>query len=250
MFRIDDKVAIVTGSSRGIGAAMAIGLAHAGASVLLVSRGYPKAEILHALEATGQRFAHLSADLGEMSSIMPIVEAALANFGRIDILINNAGIIRRTTFLEHSEADWDMVMSVNLKVPVFLAQACARQMVRQGEGGKIVNVCSVLSFQGGVLVPGYTASKHALAGVTKEMANDLAPHRINVNGIAPGYVKTENTAALQADEQRYNAILARIPQGRWAEPSDLVGAAVFLASSASDYVQGHILTVDGGWLSR
>jgi 2-dehydro-3-deoxy-D-gluconate 5-dehydrogenase len=250
MFRVDGKVAIVTGASRGIGAAMAVGLAQAGAKVLLVSRGAPDDEVNRELEQAGQSFAHVSADLGQMGSIGPVVEAALSRFGRIDILINNAGIIRRTPFLEHSEADWDEVLNINLKVPVFLSQACARQMVKQGEGGKIINICSVLSFQGGIRVPGYTASKHGLAGVTKEMANDLSPYRINVNGIAPGYTRTDNTAALQADEERYNAILARIPLGRWADPADMVGAAVFLASPASDYMQGHILVIDGGWLGR
>ena len=250
MFRLDTKVAIVTGASRGIGAAMAIGLADAGARVLLVSGGKPNADVIEALEKTDQHYAHFAADLSQMSSIEPVVRAAMDTFGRIDILINNAGVILRTTFLDHSEADWDAVMNLNLKVPVFLSQACARQMVKQGEGGKIINICSVLSFQGGILVPGYTAAKHGLAGVTKEMANDLAPLGINVNGIAPGYIRTENNVALQNDPVRYNAILARIPQGRWGEPSDLTGAAVFLASPASDYMQGHILVVDGGWMGR
>ncbi len=250
LFQLDGKVAIVTGASRGIGAAMAVGLAEAGAKVLLISRTPPTPETITALEAAGQPFAHFAADLSEMSSIKPTVEAALEKFGRLDILINNAGIIRRAPALQLTEADWDAVLDTNLKVPFFLAQACARQMVQQGEGGKIINICSLLSFQGGILVPSYVAAKHGLAGITKVLANELAPMNINVNGIAPGYVRTANTQPLQNDEDRYNAILSRIPQGRWGEPSDLIGAAVFLASPASDWMQGHILAVDGGWLSR
>jgi 2-deoxy-D-gluconate 3-dehydrogenase len=244
---LDNKVAIVTGASRGIGAAMAIALAQAGAKVLLVSRSTPGVEIASALTDRSQ---HLSADLSEMSSVAKVVDAALSHFGQIDILINNAGTIRRAPFLDYSENDWDVVLNTNLKVPVFLAQACAREMVKRGQGGKIINICSMLSYQGGILVPGYTAAKHGLAGMTKAMANELAQHNINVNGIAPGYIKTDNTAALQADVPRYNAILGRIPQGRWGEPSDLAGAAIFLASSASNYMNGHILDVDGGWMGR
>ncbi len=250
LFDLSGKVAIVTGGSRGIGAAIAVGLAQVGADVLLVSRAEPQAEVRSALQATGRRSAHCSADLSQMSSIPVIIQAALAQFGRIDILVNNAGIIRRAPFLEHSEADWDDTLMTNLKVPVFLAQACACQMVAQGSGGRIINIGSVLSHQGGINVVAYTSSKHALAGATRAMANDLAAKGINVNGIAPGYVKTDNTVALQQDTARYNAILARIPRGRWAEPSDIVGAAVFLASPASDYVNGHILDVDGGWMAR
>jgi 2-dehydro-3-deoxy-D-gluconate 5-dehydrogenase len=250
LFDLSGKAAIITGASRGIGAAIALGLAEAGADVILVSRSEPRPDVVSALRATGRRYAHVPADLSQKSSIGVVVQAALAEVGRIDILVNNAGIIRRTPFLEYSEADWDEVLATDLTVPVFLAQACARQMVAQGSGGKIINVCSVLSHQGGINVVGYTSAKHGLAGATRAMANDLAAKGINVNGIAPGYVKTENTQLLQQDTNRYNAILARIPQGRWAEPSDIVGAAVFLASPASDYVNGHILDVDGGWLSR
>lgn len=250
MFELNGKVAIVTGASRGIGGALAVGLAGAGASVLLVSRSEPEAGIIEALAETKQTYAHFAADLSHVSNVRNTVEAALEKFGRVDILVNNAGIIRRAPLLEYTEADWDAVLDTNLKVPFFLGQACARQMIEQKQGGKIINICSVLSFQGGILVPGYTAAKHGLAGLTKALANELAAHRINVNGIAPGYVKTENTSALQADETRYQAILARIPAGRWGETSDLTGAAVFLASGASDYMQGHILTIDGGWLGR
>jgi 2-dehydro-3-deoxy-D-gluconate 5-dehydrogenase len=248
MFDLTGKTAIITGASRGIGASMAIGLAAAGASVLLVSRSAPDSDVIAALQ--GKPTAHLAADLTRMDAIPQVVQAARDHFGRVDILINNVGMIRRTPFLDHTEADYDAVLALNLKIPIFLAQACARQMVAQGSGGKIINVCSLLSHQGGILVLGYTAAKHGLAGVTKLMANELAQHRINVNGIAPGYIRTENTAALQADNARSNAILARIPQGRWGESDDLVGAAVFLSSAASDYVNGHILTVDGGWMGR
>jgi 2-deoxy-D-gluconate 3-dehydrogenase len=249
-FRLDGKVAIVTGGSRGLGAAMALGLAQMGAKTLLVSRSAPAEAVTQALAAAGQPSYHLSADLSEMPSVTKTVEAALSHFGQIDILINNAGIVRRTSFLDHSEADWDVVVNTNLKIPVFLAQACAREMLKRGQGGKIINICSLLSHQGGILIAGYTAAKHGLAGVTKLMSNELAQHGINVNGIAPGYIKTDNTVAIQTDSNRYNAILARIPQGRWGEPTDIVGAAIFLASAASNYVNGHILNVDGGWMGR
>ncbi len=250
MFDLSGKVAIVTGASRGIGAAMAVGLAEAGASVLLVSRTAPQAETLAALTASQRPFFHHPADLSRIENVEPTLAVALARFGRVDILVNNAGIVRRTPILNCTEADWDDVLNTNLKVPFFLAQACARQMVVQASGGKIINICSVLSYQGGILVPSYAAAKHGLAGVTKALANELAPHAINVNGLAPGYIKTDNTAALITDQARYNAILSRIPQGRWGEATDLVGATIFLASPASDYMQGHILNVDGGWLGR
>jgi 2-deoxy-D-gluconate 3-dehydrogenase len=250
MFRLDGKVAIVTGASRGIGAAIAVGLAGAGAQVLLVSRTEPEPAVVEALTVNGKPFAHFATDLSQMSNVGPVVQAAVTRFGRVDILVNNAGIIRRSSVLDYTEDDWDSVLNTDLKVPFFLAQACARQMILQKQGGKIINICSLLSFQGGILTLGYTAAKHGLAGVTKIMANELAPYNINSNGIAPGYIKTKNTMALQSDENRYNAILARIPAGHWGEPEDLVGAAVFLASSASDFMQGHILTVDGGWMGR
>jgi 2-dehydro-3-deoxy-D-gluconate 5-dehydrogenase len=246
MFKLEGKVAVVTGGSRGIGAAIANGLAEAGCQVLIVSRSQPDAEI----SKQPGKIVHHAADLSRTDSVKGVVSAAVESFGRLDILVNNAGIIRRAPALEYSEEDWDAVLNTNLKVPFFLAQACARQMVAQGQGGKIINICSLLSYQGGILVPAYTAAKHGIAGITKALANELAPHRIGVNGIAPGYIKTENTAALQADENRYKAILSRIPEGRWGDPADLVGAALFLATSASDYLQGHILNVDGGWLAR
>jgi 2-deoxy-D-gluconate 3-dehydrogenase len=248
MFDLTGKTAIITGASQGIGAAIAIGLAKAGASVLLVSRTVPKSEVTDALKRYPS--ASYEVDLSETSVIPGVVQKALDHFGSVDILVNNAGIIRRTPFLDHSEADWNAVIALNLTSPVFLAQACAQQMVKQGRGGKIINICSLLSHQGGLFVMGYTAAKHGLAGATKLMANELASHKINVNGIAPGYIRTDNTAALQQDESRSAAILARIPQGRWGETADLVGAAVFLASPAAEYVNGHILTVDGGWMGR
>jgi 2-dehydro-3-deoxy-D-gluconate 5-dehydrogenase len=249
MFDLTGKVAVVTGGSRGIGAALAVGLAERGAEVLIVSRTAPKADVVEALDSCGHRWAHHAADLSRIENVPPVIQSVVETFGRLDILVNNAGIIRRTSFLEHTVEDWREVLETNLTVPVFLAQAAARQMVKQGNGGKIINVCSMLSFQGGMNVIGYTASKHGLAGATKLMANELAKHGINVNGLAPGYIETDNTQALRDDEARFKSISARIPRGRWGTPDDLVGAAVFLASRASDYMNGHILCVDGGWMS-
>ncbi len=249
MFDLTGKAAIVTGASRGIGAAIAIGLARAGADVLLVSRSAPKDDVAAALDAAGQRYAHHSADLSHVESIETTIAAAMEHFGRVDILVNNAGIVRRGSFLDHTLAEWEEVLTTNLTVPVFLAQAAARQMLIQESGGKIVNICSMLSFQGGINLLGYAASKHGIAGATKLMANELAKHNINVNGLAPGYIDTDLTQALQRDEARFQALSARIPRGKWGKPEDLVGAAVFLCSAASDYMHGHILCVDGGWLS-
>lgn len=250
MFNLDQKVAIVTGASRGIGAAIALKLGEAGAKLILVSRTELDPPVRNAFEEKGISYRTFAADLSEMSSVQATVQATLNYFGQVDILVNNAGIIRRAPVLEYSEADWDAVLNTNLKIPFFLAQACARQMVQQGQGGKIINTCSLLSFQGGILVPAYTAAKHGLAGITKALANELASKEINVNGIAPGYIKTENTAALQADQERNKAIQSRIPQGRWGEAEDIAGAALFLASPLSNYMHGHILTVDGGWMGR
>lgn len=249
MFDLTGKVALVTGGSRGIGAALAVGLAGAGADVLIVSRSAPQREVSTALDSCGHRWTHHAADLSLIENVTTVIQAAVDSFGRLDILVNNAGIIRRQPFLEHTYENWREVLDTNLTVPVFLAQAAAQQMVSQGSGGKIINVCSMLSFQGGINVLGYTASKHALAGVTKLMANELAKDNINVNGLAPGYIETDNTQALRDDESRFKSISARIPRGNWGKPDDLVGAAVFLASAASDYMYGHILCVDGGWMS-
>jgi 2-deoxy-D-gluconate 3-dehydrogenase len=250
MYELNDKVAVVTGASRGIGAAIALKLAQAGAKVLLVSRTLPAEEVNADFEKNGLSYKHFTADLSRVENVTPVVEATLANFGRLDILVNNAGIIRRAPVLEYRVEDWDAVLDTNLKVPFFLAQACARQMVSQGQGGKIINICSLLSFQGGILVPAYTAAKHGLAGVTKSLANELAAKKINVNGIAPGYIRTDNTAALQADPDRSSAIVSRVPQGDWGQPDDIAGAALFLAGPLSDFIHGHIMAVDGGWMGR
>ncbi|MDZ7338540.1 MAG: 2-dehydro-3-deoxy-D-gluconate 5-dehydrogenase KduD [candidate division KSB1 bacterium] len=247
-FRLDGKVAIVTGAARGLGQAMAIGLAEAGADLAIVDILDLGATRDH-VEALGKRCVPIKADLALLESVDLIVNEALQVFGRIDILVNNAGIIRRAPVLEFSVKDWDDVMNINVRTLFFLSQAAARQMMKQG-GGKIINIASMLSFQGGILVPSYTASKSAVMGLTRLLANELAPHNINVNAIAPGYMATDNTAPLRADPLRSKAILERIPAGRWGEPEDLKGAVVFLASEASAYMHGYTIAVDGGWLAR
>lgn len=247
-FDLSGRIAIVTGANTGIGQGLAIALAEAGADVALAGRT-PAEETAEKIRAAGRRAAIVPADLSSIAPVGEIVERTLAELGGLDILVNNAGIIRRADALEFSEEDWDAVIDTNLKSVFFLSQAAARHMVRQG-GGKIINIASMLSFQGGIRVPSYTASKSGVAGLTKLLANEWAQKGINVNAIAPGYIATNNTAALQADEARNRQILERIPAGRWGEPSDLGGAVVFLASDASNYVQGHILAVDGGWLAR
>ena len=248
-FRLDDRTAIVTGASRGLGQAIAEALAEAGADVALVHRS-EQSEARTRIEALGRRCATIRADLADRGAAAAIVEQTLAKLGGIDILVNNAGIIRRAPLLEFTEKDWDDVMDVNLRSLFFLSQAAARVMIERGRGGKIVNIASLLSFQGGIRVPSYTASKSAVLGLTRLLANELAPHGINVNAIAPGYMVTENTKALRDDPVRNQAILDRIPAGRWGAPDDLQGAAVFLASDASRYLHGHALAVDGGWLAR
>jgi 2-deoxy-D-gluconate 3-dehydrogenase len=249
-FSLAGRNALVTGANTGLGQAIAVGLAGAGASVVAVGRTNP-AETIAAVQAMGQRCAWVEADLGAKPDFGAIVAAAAsASSGRCDILVNNAGMIRRADALEFSEADWDAVMDVNIKAAFFLAQAAARTMLADGRGGKIINIASMLSFQGGVRVASYTASKSGIAGITRLLANEWAARGINVNAIAPGYFATNNTQALRDDESRNRDILARIPAGRWGAPSDLAGAAVFLASAASDYVHGSILPVDGGWLAR
>ncbi|RZJ82457.1 MAG: 2-dehydro-3-deoxy-D-gluconate 5-dehydrogenase KduD, partial [Brevundimonas sp.] len=202
------------------------------------------------VQAMGRRAHAISADLTSIEPVERVVQEALAAMGRIDILVNNAGLIRRADAVDFTEADWDLVMNINLKTVFFMSQAVARLFIKQGDGGKIINIASMLSFQGGIRVPSYTASKSGVAGLTKLMANEWAPHRITANAIAPGYFATANTQALREDPVRSAEILGRIPAGRWGEPSDLGGAAVFLASRASDYVQGAILPVDGGWQAR
>jgi 2-deoxy-D-gluconate 3-dehydrogenase len=248
MFDLSGRVAIVTGANTGIGQGIAIALAEAGADVALVGRT-PAEETAEEVRRAGRKAAIVHADLSTIAPVQGVVQRTTAELGGVDILVNNAGIIRRADALDFSEEDWDAVIDTNLKSVFFLSQAVARHMVEQGRG-KIINIASMLSFQGGIRVPSYTASKSGVAGLTKLLANEWAAKGINVNAIAPGYIATNNTAALQDDEVRNRQILERIPAGRWGKPSDLAGAAVFLASDASDYVHGHILAVDGGWLAR
>jgi 2-deoxy-D-gluconate 3-dehydrogenase len=249
LFDLSGKTAIVTGANTGLGQAIAEALASAGADIAAVGRTQP-VETQKAVEGLGRRFLAISADLGTLEPIERVVAETVAVFGGIDILVNNAGIIRRNDSLDFTEDDWDAVMDVNLKTTFFLTQAVVRRMVDQGRGGKVINIASMLSYQGGLRVPSYAASKSGLAGLTRAWANEWAGKGINVNAIAPGYFETNNTEALRADETRSRDILARIPAGRWGEPSDLGGAAVFLASAASDYVHGTLVAVDGGWLGR
>jgi len=247
-FDLSGKVAIVTGANTGIGQGLAVALAEAGADISLVGRT-PAEETAEMVRAAGRGAAIIDANLATIAPVADIVERTVADFGRLDILVNNAGIIRRADALDFSEEDWDAVIDTNLKSVFFLSQAAARHMVARG-GGKIINIASLLSFQGGIRVASYTSSKSGVSGLTRLLANEWAAKGINVNAIAPGYVATNNTAALQADEVRNRQILERIPAGRWGQPSDLGGATVFLASPASDYVHGQILAVDGGWLAR
>ena len=248
-FRLDGRVAIVTGASRGLGASMAGALAAAGADLVLVARGDTSAAAA-AVAAAGRRSISVEADVSEKGAAPRIVDLAEASFSGADILVNNAGIIRRAPFLEFTEQDWRDVLDVNLDAAFRLSQEFARRIVARKASGKIIHVASMLSFQGGLRVASYTASKSALHGLTKLMANELAGLRINVNAIAPGYMATDNTEALRMDPARNQAILDRIPAGRWGSPGDLDGAVVFLSSSASDYMHGHTLAVDGGWLAR
>ncbi|MHA7134834.1 2-dehydro-3-deoxy-D-gluconate 5-dehydrogenase KduD [Oerskovia turbata] len=250
MFRLDGKVALVTGSSRGLGQGAAIALAQAGADVALLDRSTPT-ETLAAIEGLGRRAHVVERDLLQASAedLHDVVGQVVDSLGRIDILVNNAGAIRRAPLLEHPAQDWDDVLAINLDAVFHLSQAAARRFSEQGSG-KIVNIASMLSFQGGVLVPGYTASKHAVAGLTKAFANELAARGVNANAIAPGYMATDNTAPLRADEARERSIADRIPAARWGTPDDLAGTVVFLASSASDYLNGAVIPVDGGWLVR
>ncbi len=248
-FKLDGKAALVTGASRGLGQALAIGLAEAGADVALVdllSLDDTKAKI----EQLGRKVISINADLSTQKCVEPIIVKTVEAFGKIDILVNNAGIIRRAPLTQFTEKDWDDVININQKTLFFLSQAVAQVMIEKGQGGKIINIASLLSFQGGILVPSYTASKSAVMGLTRLMANELAAHGINVNAIAPGYMATDNTAPLRADPKRSKEILDRIPAGRWGQPQDLQGVAVFLASAASDYLNGYTIAVDGGWLAR
>lgn len=249
-FKLDGKVALVTGASVGLGQSMAQALAEAGADVAAHCHFAGEAdETCASIEGSGRKVKSFSGDMSDKEVPKKLVEEVVAEFGRIDILINNAGMIRRTPAVDFSEDDWSLVLEVNLSSVFRLSQAAGRKMIEQG-GGKIVNIASLLSFQGGVTVPAYTASKSGVAGLTKALANEWAKHNVNVNAIAPGYMATNNTTALRADENRNRQILERIPAGRWGTPDDLAGAAVFLSSAASDYLQGHLLVVDGGWMAR
>jgi len=248
-FNLEGKIAIVTGASAGLGQGMAVGLAEAGADVLGVGSKRSFAQTEEAVARLGRQFVAVKADLSGLGSVSRVVSAALDHFGKIDILVNNAAGQRRKAALEFTEEDWDYVHNINLKTVYFLCQAVAREMMKQ-KGGKIINVCSVLSFQGGLRVLAYTASKGGVVQLTKALANELAPHGINVNGIAPGYMATEMNTELLNDPVRLPQINARIPAGRWGTPEDLKGAVVYLASAASDYMHGQVLVVDGGWMSR
>ena len=249
-FSLAGRSAIVTGAGTGLGQAMAVGLAEAGAEIAGVYHDHEPEGTAAQVRSLGRKFIGIRADLTSTTPIPGIVEAAVAAFGKLDILVNNAGIIRRAPSLEFTEEEWDEVMNVNLKSVFFLCQAAGRQFMKQKSGGRIINIASVLSFQGGILIPPYTASKSGVRGLTQLLANEWAAHGINVNAIAPGYMATSNTEPLRNDPARAPAILARIPAGRWGMPADLQGAVVFLASEASAYVNGFTLAVDGGWLGR
>ena len=248
-FNLSGKVAIVTGSSTGLGEGMAYGLAEAGADIVGVyNNDLPENQ--EKIEALGRRFLGIQADLSNISMVADIVGKTVEAFGRLDILVNNAGIIIRNKSVDFTEEQWDDVVNINLKTLFFLSQAAARQFISQKSYGKIINIASLLSFQGGILVPSYTASKSGVKGLTRLLGAEWAPHNINVNAIAPGYMATRNTQALQDDPVRNRQILERIPAGRWGRPDDMKGAVLFLASEASNYVNGYTIAVDGGWLAR
>ncbi len=248
-FKLAGKVAIVTGARTGLGQGMALGLAEAGADIVGIDLNN-LGETKKSVEGRGRKFLGIEADLSNIKVIGDIVGQTIQEFKKVDILVNNAGIIRRTDAIDFSEKDWDEVMAINLKTVFFFSQAAARQFIMQKTGGKIISVASLLSFQGGIRVPSYTASKSGVMGITRLMANEWAKYNINVNAIAPGYMATDNTAPLRADPDRSKGILERIPAGRWGMPDDLKGIAVFLASEASRYVTGYTIAVDGGWLAR
>jgi 2-dehydro-3-deoxy-D-gluconate 5-dehydrogenase len=249
MFDLTGKVAIVTGCNTGLGQGMALALANAGANVVGVNRDDPT-ETIALMAKTGRQFHSVIADMSKMNSVDYVIKEAVSAFGKVDILVNNAGIIRRNDALDFTEKDWDDVMDLNIKAVFFMSQGFAKQVIAQGTSGNIINIASMLSYQGGIRVPSYTASKSGVMGVTRLLANEWAKHGINVNAIAPGYMATDNTAALRADEDRSSEILSRIPAGRWGTPSDMAGPIVFLASDASRYVNGYTVAVDGGWLAR
>ena len=249
LFDLTGKSAIVTGANTGLGQGMALALAQAGADIALIGRSDP-VETLEQLDKIGVKSHFIQTDLSQSDKAQEIITEAAAVLGDLDILVNNAGTIKRNEAINFTVDDWDSVINVNLRSLFFYSQAFAKHLIANKQAGKIINIASMLSFQGGIRVPSYTASKSGVSGLTKALANEWATHGINVNAIAPGYFATNNTAALQADEKRNKDILGRIPIGRWGDPSDLDGAVIFLASQASDYIQGITLPVDGGWLSR
>lgn len=251
LFKLEGKTALVTGASKGLGQALALALAEAGACIASISRTPDSAGTGEQVKALGRDYHAIQIDLATATpdDLNRAVQQVIALTGRIDILVNNAGIISRTPAVDYAESDWDTIMQIDLKAVFFLSQAVARVMKQNG-GGKIINVASLLSYQGGILVPAYTAAKHGVLGLTKALANEWAAHGINVNGIAPGYMETDVTVPLRADPERSQAILSRIPAGRWGKPSDLQGAVVFLASAASNYMNGTVIDVDGGWMAR
>lgn len=248
-FSLKDKVAIVTGASKGLGQGIALGLADAGADIVGVDM-LDMAQTKAKAEALNRNFLDIKADLISIEPIQKIIDETVKQFNKIDILVNNAGIIRRADAIEFSEKDWDDVMNINIKTVFFFCQAVAKQYIKQGTPGKIINIASMLSFQGGIKVPSYTASKTAVMGITRLLANEWARYNININAIAPGYMATDNTAPLRKDKERSKAILNRIPAEKWGKPEDLQGPAVFLASEASNYINGYTIAVDGGWLAR
>jgi len=251
LFRLDGRVALVTGASRGLGAAMAAALAGAGADVVLHASEHPASVTAEAISRdTGRQPVVLTADLGDRAASDQLIANAIAAFGHIDILVNNAGLIRRHPAAAHSDEDWDRVIEVDLSSVFRLCRDAGRHMIERQRGGKIINIASLLSFQGGITVPGYAAAKGGVVQLTKALANEWAAQGINVNAIAPGYMETDNTEALRADAVRFRQVTERIPAGRWGVPQDLAGAVIFLASRASDYVNGHVLVVDGGWMGR
>lgn len=248
-FKLNGKTALVTGSSAGLGAAIAVALAEAGANVVCHGNSRSADQTCRSIEKLGRRAAAVQVDLSQANAAEQLFQKA-QEFAPIDILVNNAGVIRRSPALDYSDADWAVVLQVNLNSVFKLSQLAARGFVERGQPGKIVNITSLLAFQGGITVPAYAASKGAVAQLTKALANEWAARKINVNAIAPGYMRTDNTKALQQDETRNRQILERIPAGRWGDPEDVCGAAVFLVSAASNYIHGHVLVVDGGWLGR
>ncbi|MDR3333439.1 MAG: 2-dehydro-3-deoxy-D-gluconate 5-dehydrogenase KduD [Treponema sp.] len=249
-FKLDGKTAIVTGCGRGLGQGISLGFAEAGANIFGAGSAPDAPETRALVEKAGRKFEYRSVNLISQEPIGQLFEDAVKMFGHVDILVNNAGIIRRNDAVDFTEAEWDDVININLKTVFFMCQAAARQFIKQKSGGKIINIASMLSYQGGIRIPSYTASKGGIKTMTMLMANEWAKHGINTNAIAPGYMATDNTAALRADKERSATIMERIPAGRWGTPRDLAGAAVFLASPASDYMNGFTIAVDGGWLAR